>query len=943
MPFGLTNAPPVFQTFIQDVLADLWGHCVVAYLDDILVFSPSREQNVEDVRQVLERIRAHNLYARADKSYFFLPEVDYLGFIVSGTTIEMDPAKLQLIRDWPPPSTVKEVQSFLGFANFYRRFIRGFAHMSKALTKLTVKGTTWHFGNTEMTAFEQLRQAFLSEPVLRQFDELKPVSLFCDASDWAVSGIVQQPDDTGRLHPVAFCSRQFGVHEVNWPIYDKEMFAIYHTLMSFRSWLVGTRDPISVHTDHMNLTYFFTTQRLNRRQARWASELADFHFTISHIPGTRNPADAPSRRPDFTPQEGDERLNAQLQVLLGPDRLDKELTSKYFSESNTAPTRTVAPVTFASLPANPLLEDLKRAWETDEELRTAIEKGDKDFLYADTLYYYRDKLFVPYSLRTRVVEEHHDHPVAGHYGSAKTHELISRSFAWPNSMRYVRQFTRSCDTCQRTKAPRHKPFGLLRPLDVPQRPWLALTMDHITKLPISNGYDAILVVCDRHTRMTTFIPTQESSNASELARLFVTHVFRYHGLPDSILSDRGPTFVSEFWRRLCHLLNIRAELSTAYHPQTNGLTERTNQTLESYLRAFCSYQQDDWCDHLPLAEFSFNNTVNSSTQRTPFFANYGFNPRWTLRIADESIVPAAEYDAESLERLWEELRAELQHSQDVYARYYDAHAMEQPNFQVGDLVWLLRRNLKTTRPSEKLDHRRLGPFRILEAVGERAFRLELPDHLSLLHPVFGVSLLEPYYPPSLVPDRSAPMPDVDIHLDLSDRIQGEYKYVDKILDCKYTGAAAKYLIKWLNKPSTENSWRHLNELPFGLEPMIRAFHARHPRYRLPRLLRYSTPRPTSATARQQTPPAVQAFQTAVPNTTNQRQPRPAASAPVRQSDRLRDRAPQPPPPRTRGRAPAQDQLTAREQARLHHHLSFRPTSTTTRGGRRTVVPSRVRP
>jgi transposase InsO family protein len=859
----------------------------------------------------------------------------------------MDPGKLQLIRDWPPPSTVKEVQSFLGFANFYRRFIRRFADITKPLTTLTIKGTPWAFGDKEMTAFEQLRQAFLSEPVLCQFDELKPITLFCDASDWAVSGIVQQPDDAERLHPVAFCSRQFTTPEVNWPIYDKEMFAIYHTLMSFRSWLVGTHEPISVHTDHMNLTYFFTTQRLNRRQARWASELADFHFTISHVPGSRNPADAPSRRPDFAPKEGDERLNAQLQVLLGPERLDKELASKYFSESTTTPARTVAPITFASLPVNPLLNDLKRAWETDEEFQHAIETGDRDFLYADDLYYYRDKLFVPHSLRTRVVEEHHDHPVAGHYGSAKTHELISRYFAWPNSMRYVRQFTRSCDTCQRTKAPRHKPFGLLRPLDVPQRPWLALTMDHITKLPLSNGYDAIWVVCDRHSRMATFIPTKESSDAKELARLFVRHIFRYHGLPDSILSDRGSTFVSEFWRRLCQMLNIRAELSTSYHPQTNGLTERTNQTLESYLRAFCSYQQDDWYNHLPLAEFSFNNTLNASTQRTPFFANYGFHPRWTLRVADESIVPAAEYEAESLDRLWEELCAELRHAQEVYARYYDEHAMQQPNFQPGDLVWLLRRNLKTTRPSEKLDHRRLGPFRIIEAVGERAFRLELPEHLSLLHPVFGVSLLEPYHPPSSVPGRSIHAPDVDINLDASDRVPGEYKFVDKILDFKMTGSLPYYLIQWLNKPSSENSWRPFPELPLGLNSMLRAFHARHPRHPIPRDVRSPSPEPDVSTAlpparappAPAVPPAPTA-QTAVPNPTNRRPP----PAPTRQSVRLLERAqaPQQPPSRP-PRAQARDHLTAREQARLDRHLSYRPTTTTTSRGRTSALPARVRP
>lgn len=347
-------------------------------------------------------------------------------------------------------------------------------------------------------------------------------------------------------------------------------------------------------------------------------------------------------------------------------------------------------------------------------------------------------------------------------------------------------------------------------------------MDFIVKLPISHGYDSIWVVCDRFTRAAHFVPCNETIDSPGLAWLFLDRIFRYHGLPDSIISDRGSVFVSKFWKELTSLLKVNLRTSTAYHPQTDGQTERTNQTLETYLRAYVSYQQDDWVDYLPLAEFAFNSHVNSSTNQTPFFSNYAFHPTFEPQLTDRSTVPAAADLAQRLERLHDELRAELKEAQDRQSQAYNRHVAAAPKFVPDQLVWLLRRNIKTTRPSGKLDHRRLGPFPISRAISDSAYQLRLPSYLSRLHPVFHVSLLEPYSDPSEFHPHSTPHP-FDVDLDTPPDT------IASILDSRKLGQRYEYLVRWKGLSDDEDSWVPLSDIPTSQNELIERFHRRHPR------------------------------------------------------------------------------------------------------------------
>jgi transposase InsO family protein len=330
----------------------------------------------------------------------------------------------------------------------------------------------------------------------------------------------------------------------------------------------------------------------------------------------------------------------------------------------------------------------------------------------------------------------------------------------------------SCDTCSRGKVARHRPYGLLHPLLVPKGPWLLLSMDFITDLPLVNGKDSIFVIVNRLKKMAHFIPCTKIITGEETTKLFLDNIFRIYGLPNDIVSDSETQFTSNFWRGLFQLFGIKVNLSTAYHPQTDGQTERVNQILEQYLRCIVNFQQDDWADLLPLAEFVYSNTLNSSTKQTSFFSNYGHHPQ----VKDVGS-PVAKNLAAHLVAIYDELAFQLYEAQDRYKDYADRNWKLHPNFHIRDHVWLLRQNIQTKRPSRKLDYQRLGPFKIIAQINLVNYHLELPPTMHI-HPVFHVYLLEPYKK-SQIPSRIPPPPPPPIEVDHN----VEYE-VEEILDSR---------------------------------------------------------------------------------------------------------------------------------------------------------------
>ena len=308
MFFGLTNSPATFQTMMNDIfreeIAEGW---VVIYMDDILIFSKDKKQHQEQVKRILEKLREHQLLLKAKKCYFDNEEIDFLGLIITEKGIQMDPNKVKVVTTWPMPTTKRELQQFLGFINFYRRFVKGFAKIAKPPTKLTGKNE-WFWTELQQRVFEELKQEITSERMLIILKPGKPFQMETDASDFAIAAILSQQDHEGKWRPVAFMSKALNNAERNYEIYDKEMLAVMQGFYEWAHYLKGNDAVTEVLTDHQNLTYFQKPQNLNRRQAQWIMDLQEYNFTIKHRLGkTNTKADLLSQRADYPKGENDNK------------------------------------------------------------------------------------------------------------------------------------------------------------------------------------------------------------------------------------------------------------------------------------------------------------------------------------------------------------------------------------------------------------------------------------------------------------------------------------------------------------------------------------------------------------------------------------------------------------------------------------------------------------
>lgn len=669
MPFGLTNAPATFQRMINEVLRPYLDVFCAVYLDDILIYSASEAEHVQHVRTILTALRDHDLYVKAEKCHWHVDSTAFLGFVVTPEGVRMADDKVQAIREWPAPRTLSQLQSFLGFAGYYRELVPDYARVAKPLTRLTRQGA-WAWSDEALKAFEQLKMAVTEAPVLRTFDTDLPAVVETDSSGEAISGILSQYHD-GRLHPCAYFSRQMEDAETRYDIHDKELLAIMECLKAWRIYLEGRPQETTVRTDHLNLRYFMTKRPLTARQARWAEILSRYNVFIEYRSGSTNVrADAMSRRADYMTRDLDEHA-----PFFGPDQHN-------------------FPVVGA------LTADDGRPRPTPDEIRALIGK-------------------------------YHDSPLAGHGGTRRTLSLLRRAHNWPGMRRDVQEYVKLCGTCAQTKHSTARPYGLLQPLPVPELPWQSVTMDYIVKLPESSGHDSIAVFVDRLTKCAHFRATREDIDAAAATDLFLDSVVRLHGVPDEVITDRGVHFKSEHWKRFHEATGCRVKLSTAYHPQTDGQTERANQTLETYLRAYVSANQADWAGLLPCAEFAYNNAPNASTCESPFMLNYGFHPR-----SSDDPTPLQRFETNALVR---EARRVLETSREKMRQFADRKRRPSP-FHEGDWVMLSTRNLGIVQPSAKLGPRFVGPYQITQDFGNGSYRLATPNLRK--HPVYHASLLK---------------------------------------------------------------------------------------------------------------------------------------------------------------------------------------------------------
>jgi hypothetical protein len=814
MFFGLVNSPATFQTMMNAILKDFIdaGVCEV-YMDDILIFTKTMKGHREIVKQILQRLRENDLYLKPQKCFFEKKEVEYLGVIVSAEGVRMDPKKVKGVQDWPKPTTVKQLQSFLGFANFYRRFINGFSGIAGPLHKLLRKEKKWSWDEEHEKAFQKLKTAFVTEPILTYPDPKRPLRIEVDASGYATGGVLSMLCDDGKWHPCAYISKSLNDVERNYDVHDREMLAIMRALSDWRHYLEGAAEKIEILTDHENLKYFMTQQKLNRRQARWSLELSRYNFELKHRPGrSSQKPDLLSRREDLKTGEDDNKDR----ILLKPE---------FFAISALRQGHTLI-----HAEEEDILKRVRRSKEYDEAVVKAVEElkrsptkrlRSEEWSEEQDLILYRGKVYVPkdHELRRKITKLYHESPLSGHPGRWKTIELITRNYWWPGLTKYVDEYIKGCDTCNRSKIIPEQPLGKLRPLPIPTKPWQDVTADLVVKLPESKGNDSILVAVDKLSKRAHFIPTNEELSSTGLGRLYLDNVWKHHGLPESMTSDRGPQFASNLMKELNKLLGIKTKLSTAYHPQTDGQTERVNQELEQYLRMFVNHRQDDWSDWLPLAEFAYNNKIHTSTQQTPFFVETGRHPRMGFEPIREHKSEAAKEFGKRMEKIHEEAQSALTKAADEMKKYADRNRKEAPEYKVGDLVWLDASDINQNRPSRKLADRRLGPFAITDVINPNAYKLKLPKHFKIANN-FNVSKLHPYNPPTIPNQKQQPPRAVEV--------EGEEEYeVEEIADSRVSRGKFQYLVKWKGYTAEHNTWEPESNLK-NAQTHIKNFHRKYP-------------------------------------------------------------------------------------------------------------------
>ena len=848
LPFGLTNAPATFMHLMHQALRPLLDECALVFLDDILIYSKTLEDHQRHVRRVLDALREQKLYAKESKCEFFKHEVEFLGHNVGRDGVRMMEDKVQAIREWPTPRSVRDVRAFLGTAGYYRKFIRDFSAIAAPLSELTKDSVKFEWAAPHESAFVRLKAAIAQGPVLILPDPSLPFVVHTDASGFAVGAVLQQDQGKG-LQPIAFLSKKMADAETRYPVHEQELLAIIQALSAWRHYLHGSK--FAVRTDHKSLQFFQTQPMLSGRQARWKDVLANFDFDIEYVEGKANVvADGLSRRSDHhqlavlggqsgsAAERGDRAPSARPVVRTRQNRA--AFQSLQIFHLQAAPKKSV---TFTLTAEGQLVADIREAVQSDpvyraalaaakEQQRGAIAGSPQQLVVRRGLLYLgdSDRLYIPADgpLRTRLLQECHDVPTAGHLGKDKTLEQVKRRFYWPRMDADVLQYVRTCDACQRSKPSQQATAGLLQPLPIPDHPWQQVTMDLITSLPQSRaGHDAIVVFVDKLSKMVHLVATKTDVTAPQLAEIFWRTVVRHHGLPSSIVSDRDPRFTGHFWRALWKCLGTQLTMSTAFHPQTDGQTERANRTLEEMLRSYVSFQQKDWDEHLVAAELAFNASKHASTGFTPFYLNGGREVSVPLDLALEEARTTRQPDAAArIQQLHRDLEAAKEHllkAQQRQAHHADKHRRE-VCFKVGDEVLLSTAHLKVIGGGDrtaKFTYKYIGPFKIKRVVNNNAYELDLPPQMQI-HPVLNVSRLKAYHDGRVAfPLRTRADTRPPPALTSSD---GDDYEVESILAKRGKGARTQYLVRWEGWPVWEATWERRQNLD-GAAEALDAFEA----------------------------------------------------------------------------------------------------------------------
>ncbi|GJV10246.1 putative reverse transcriptase domain-containing protein [Tanacetum coccineum] len=698
IPFGLTNAPAVFMDLMNRVCKPYLDKFVIVFIDDILIYSKTKEEHSEHLKIILDLLKKEKLYAKFSKCDFWLESVQFLGHVINREGVHVDPAKIEAIKNWPVLTSPTEVRQFMGLA-----------------------------GADEDEAFQKLKQDLCTALILALPESLDDFVVYCDASLKGYDAVLMQRDIV-----IAYASRQLKTHEENYTTHNLELGAVVFALRLWRHYLYSIK--CVVYTDHKSLQYILDQKELNMRQRRWTKLLSDYDCEIRYHPGKANVvADALSRK------VRDKPLRVRSLVMTSCTDLSKRILKAQ-------------------------LEAVKQENVKAENLGRLLNPIFE--IHSNGIQYFKNRMWLPLfgGLRDLIMHESHKSKYSIHPGSDKMYQDLKKLYWWPNMKANIATYVSKCLTCAKVKAEHQRPSGLLQQPEIPEWKWECITMDFVTGLPrTSSGYDSIWVIVDRLTKSAHFLPMKKTDSMEKLTRQYQKEVVCRHRVPLSIISDRDSRFVSGFWRSLQNTLGANLNMSTAYHPETDSQSERTIQILEDMLHAYVIDFGGSWDRHLPLVEFSYNNSYHASIKAAPFEALYGRKCRSPIcwREVGDSQLTGPELIRGTTEKVIQ-IKNRLLTARSRQKSYADVR-QKPMEFDVGDMVMLKVSPWKgVIRFGKwgKLSPRYVGPFKIIERIGPVAYRLELPEKLRGIHNTFHVSNLK-----KCLADENLVIPLEEIQLD----------------------------------------------------------------------------------------------------------------------------------------------------------------------------------
>ncbi len=623
MLFELINESTFYQHYINDVLFEyLYQFCQI-YLDDIIIYSKILKKHKRHVRLILNKLREADLQMNINKCKFHVQEIIFLKLLIFIEELKMNSRKIQAVVKWSTLNNLTQIQSFIDFCNFYRRFIKNFSKIVRSMIQLTQKKIIFEWNETCQTAFDHMKRCMTETSILRHFDQTHETILKTDSFNYVNDEVLFQYDDEEVLHSIAFYSKNMFSAECNYKIYDKKLLII---IWAFEHWWLELKlinISIKMFIDHQALISLMKDKELSRCQMRWVQKLAEFKFKIMYQSDKQNiKIDALTRWADFVPRDfDDERIQYQRTTIL---TLNQMKIADLKKNNDQSIYKQILETNEINENCTLLREAIARDETQYEDIKLKNCRTQNEILYHDS------QLWVSFNelLQMNLIREIHDQLSIDHSEILRTVKIINRNYYWSSMRKTIDQYIQNCYVCQRSKTSRDKSNDLLQFLSISEQWWQNIVMNFIINLSNSYDYNVILTVICRLLKERHYISCiidDEDIIVEKTAEMLLQWIYWTHNLSSFIVFDRDSQFIFILWKSLCKRLSISLRLFIVYHSQINDQSKRVNQNVERYLRFFCSYMQNDWFKWLLMIKFVDNNVLSSIIFLILFFMNKSFH------------------------------------------------------------------------------------------------------------------------------------------------------------------------------------------------------------------------------------------------------------------------------------------------------------------------------